>query len=417
MSILYLILVLLVVTRVFAELSERVRLPAIVGELVSGVALGLVLKSYSGAMPVLWSATQSETYESLVSLGMFFLMLLAGIRMEPLDFARTSKSAILIALGGMIVPVAAGYLLGQAVLPESSFKFVQSLFLGVALAITAVPVAVRIFMDIGELNTRVGKTVIAAALWDDLLSLFLLAFLLAAIGDQSINGLHSASATVLLGQVVLFFVIAIPVGSFLFPIIGRYLRHLRFPEVDFSMLLIAALAYAVFAEEMGLHFIIGAFLAGMFFHPKVVDEEVFRRVEKQMSGITTGFLAPIFFVSVGLHLDFSAVVSVPGFVASLIIIALASKMIGAGLPAYWVGLSKRESMMVGVGMSGRGAVELIVAGVALQAGLFAQPVPTPLIVESLYSAIVVMALVTTVITPILLKGLFRPSDLLRRKSE
>jgi len=168
---------------------------------------------------------------------------------------------------------------------------------------------------------------------------------------------------------------------------------------------------------MGLHFIIGAFLAGMFFHPKVVDEEVFRRVEKQMSGITSGFLAPIFFVSVGLHLDFSAVVSVPGFVASLIIIALASKMIGAGLPAYWVGLSKRESMMVGVGMSGRGAVELIVAGVALQAGLFAQPVPTPLIVESLYSAIVVMALVTTVITPILLKGLFRPSDLLRRKSE
>jgi len=416
-SILYLILVLLVVTRVFAELSERVRLPAIVGELVSGVALGLVLKSYSGAMPVLWSATQSETYESLVSLGMFFLMLLAGIRMEPLDFARTSKSAILIALGGMIVPVAAGYLLGQAVLPESSFKFVQSLFLGVALAITAVPVAVRIFMDIGELDTRVGKTVIAAALWDDLLSLFLLAFLLAAIGDQSINGLHTASATVLLGQVVLFFVITIPVGSFLFPIIGRYLRHLRFPEVDFSMLLIAALAYAVFAEEMGLHFIIGAFLAGMFFHPKVVDEEVFRRVEKQMSGITSGFLAPIFFVSVGLHLDFSAVVSVPGFVASLIIIALASKMIGAGLPAYWVGLSKRESMMVGVGMSGRGAVELIVAGVALQAGLFAQPVPTPLIVESLYSAIVVMALVTTVITPILLKGLFRPSDLLRRKSE
>ena len=108
MSILYLILVLLVVTRVFAELAERVRLPAIVGELVSGVALGLVLKSYSGAMPILWSATQSETYESLVSLGMFFLMLLAGIRMEPLDFARTSKSAILIALGGMNVPVAAG---------------------------------------------------------------------------------------------------------------------------------------------------------------------------------------------------------------------------------------------------------------------------------------------------------------------
>jgi Kef-type K+ transport system membrane component KefB len=335
---------------------------------------------------------------------MFFLMLLAGIRMEPLDFARTSKSAILVALGGMIVPVAAGVVLGLAVFPESPLKLVQALFLGTALAITAVPVAVRIFMDVGELETRVGKTVIAAALWDDLISLFVLAILIAAMAG-GLNGFGAHEALLLFGKVVLFFAITIPIGQFVFPFIGQYFRHLRFPEVDFSMLLIGGLAYAIFAELMEMHFIIGAFIAGMFFHPKSVDPQIYDRVLQQMSGLTRGFLAPIFFVSVGFHLDFSAVMQVPGFVALLILIALASKFVGAGVPAYWVGLSQREAMMVGVGMSGRGAVELIVAGVALEAGLFLQPSPPPLIIDSLYSAIVIMALVTTILTPVFLHWL------------
>ena len=402
MDILYLILVLLVVTRVFAELAERVHLPAIVGELVAGVALGLLLRSFPDKMPVLWSATQSETYVSIVDLGMFFLMLLAGIRMEPFDFARTSRSAIFVAMGGMAVPVGAGLLLGALVLPESPFKLVQSLFLGVALAITAVPVAVRVFLDVGQLDTRVGKTVIAAALWDDLISLFLLSILIAAMSEGGAT-FGTNEAFTLVGKVLLFFVITIPVGLFVFPRVGRYLHYLRFPEVDFTMLLIAALAYATFAERMHMHFIIGAFMAGMFFHPGVVDADVYKRVEEQMSGITRGFLAPIFFVSVGLHLDFSALASVPGFVVTLILVALFSKFVGAGVPAYWVGLSKTEAMMVGVGMSGRGAVELIVAGVALEGGLFLHPVPPPPIVGSLYSSIVIMALVTTVMVPLLLR--------------
>ncbi|MDH5620635.1 MAG: cation:proton antiporter [Gammaproteobacteria bacterium] len=405
MEILFLILTLLVVTRVFAELAERARLPTIVGELIAGVALGVLLRRAYDPLAFLTSACESETYTSLASLGMFFLMLLAGIRMEPLEFARTSKSAIVIALGGMLVPLAAGFALGLALLPESPLKLVQCLFLGTALAITAVPVAVRIFMDLGLLHSTVGKTVIAAALWDDLLSLFLLALMLAAL-DEGISGSFEPShALLLLGKATLFFAVTVPVGLFVFPLVGKYLQHLHFPEVDFSMLLIAALAYAVFAEMMELHFILGAFIAGMFFHPKVVAAPVYERVEQQMSGITSGFLAPIFFVSIGLQLDFDGIGHAPGFVAALTLIAFVSKLVGAGLPAYWLGLSRHESMMVGFGMSGRGAVELIVAGVALEAGLFSQPQPTPPVVASLFSAIVVMALVTTIATPIILRWL------------
>jgi Kef-type K+ transport system membrane component KefB len=400
-----------VVTRVFGELAERVYMPALVGELIAGIFLGFLLAQYGDLAPSIWFAANSDIFAGLADLGMFFLMLLAGIRMEPLDFAQSSKSAVLIALGGMLLPVSAGFALGLFVLPESPFKIAQSLFLGVALAITAVPVAVRIFMDLGELESRVGKAVIAAALWDDVLSLFLMALLLAAISGETSGSFTAASLLPVIGHVLLFFAITIPIGLFVVPLIGKSFKYLSFPEVDFSMLLIGALAYAVLAEMLQLHMIIGAFLAGMFFHPKVVEKEIYDRVEQQMSGLTRGFLAPIFFVSVGFHLDFSSISQVPGFVLALTGLALASKLVGSGIPAYWAGFSKRESLLVGVGMSGRGAVELIIAGVAFEAGLFLHPDPPGPIVQSLFSAIVIMAIVTTVATPIVLRYLWRkPAD-------
>ena len=214
---------------------------------------GYLLLRFHSLVPTLWSAANSELFVALADLGMFFLMLLAGIRMEPLDFAQSSKSAVLIALGGMLLPVSAGFVLGALVLPDSPFKIAQCIFLGVALAITAVPVAVRMFMDLGALESRVGKAVIAAALWDDVLSLFLMALLLAAIGSGGGGAFSLAALLPVVGKVLLFFIITIPIGLFVFPFIGRHFRLLSFPEVDFSMLLIGALAYAVLAEYLELH--------------------------------------------------------------------------------------------------------------------------------------------------------------------
>jgi Kef-type K+ transport system membrane component KefB len=408
LNVLLIILILLVVTRAFGELAERAQMPALVGELVAGIILGFLLQYFQHMTPSIWFAANSDIFNGLAELGMFFLMLLVGIRMEPLDFARSSRSAIVVAVGGMCLPMIIGFAFGQAVLPESDLKNAQAMFLGVALAITAVPVAVRIFMDLGALESRVGKAVIAAALWDDVLSLFLMALLLATIGSQAVGSFSLDTLLPVFGNVILFFVITIPVGLYVFPLIIKWFRHLSFPEVDFSMMLIAALAYAVLAEVLHLHQIIGAFMAGMFFHPKVVERRVYVRVEQQMSGLTRGFLAPIFFVSVGFHLDFSAVGQAPGFVLTLTGLALVSKLVGSGIPAYWAGFSKRESLLVGVGMSGRGAVELVIAGVALEAGLFLQPDPPGVIVGSMFSAIVIMAILTTVATPIALRLLWRP---------
>lgn len=410
MRFLYLILVLLVVTRMFAVLARRARLPAIVGELVAGIALGFFLYRFQGRFPLLWEVTQSEAFEALANLGMFFLMLLSGLRMRPLDFRQTSRSAPAVALGGMLVPIAAGTVMGLILFPESSFKTVQSLFLGTALAITAVPVTIRMLMEFGKLHTVEGKTIVAAALWDDLLSLFILALLLTAITEGGTVSFDPGLWLPLLGKVLLFFAITLPVGLFVFPLIGRYLKYARIPEVDFSMLLIAALGYAVLAEMLGMHFIMGAFMAGIFFHPGVVDRDVYDRVEDQMSGITSGFLAPVFFVSIGFHLDLGALASMPGFVVLLVIVALVSKLVGAGIPARLTGLDTGESIRVGVAMSGRGAVELVLAGVALRAGLFDHPDPPPLIIAGLFSAIVLMAIVTSIIAPLWLSFLIRRQE-------
>lgn len=410
MRFLYLILVLLVVTDLFAMVAQRLRMPAIVGELMAGVALGLVLSRYRENLPVLWDLTRGDVFEALVKLGMFFLMLLAGIRMDPVDFKRTSGSAPFVAIGGMAVPLVCGTALGLVVLPESSFKLAQSLFLGTALAITAVPVTAQVLMEFNKLHTPVGMTIVAAALWDDLLSLFLLAFLVAAMSNGGAIFADLPSTLTLLGKVTLYFLITIPIGVFGFPLIGRYFKYLRIPEVDFGMLLIGALAYAVFAEFMGLHFIVGAFLAGLFFFPKETGQRIYDRVEEQTSGITSGFLAPIFFVSLGLHLDLSALATIPGFVILLTFVALLSKFLGAGLPAYLKGLNALDSATVGVGMSGRGAVELIIAGIALEAGLFTYPDPPPPIIQGLFSAVVIMAIVTTIVTPLILERLIGLDD-------
>ena len=144
------------------ELLERFRAGDVdASKRLAGICLGYLLARFQGLAPSMWFAANSDIFAGLAELGMFFLMLLAGIRMEPLDFARSSKSAVLIAVGGMLVPVSVGFGLGFVVLPESSFKIAQSLFLGVALAITAVPVAVR--LDTGSLAARFSRPKIASS--------------------------------------------------------------------------------------------------------------------------------------------------------------------------------------------------------------------------------------------------------------
>ncbi len=401
MSIIYILLILLIVTRVFGEISERFGQPALLGELLSGICLGLVVHHYDQTFPVLAGLSENEVFTAITDLGIFFLMLLGGIELSPVKLLKASKGAFWVATGGMIFPFLLGLGLAYLVLPDSHILDAQALFLGTVMAVTAVPVSIKALMDLGKLETKVGQTIVSAAVIDDILSLVLLAILTSFLQSGSIPDV--AAMSLLLGKIILFFIMAIALGHYLFPAIGRFIGKSQAEEFEFSILLIAAMSYALLAEALGMHFIIGAFLAGLFFRRRTITENVYNDILSKTKGITNGFLAPVFFASIGMHLDLQALLKIPVFVLALIAIATIGKVFGAGLCARSIGMSKYESLSVGIGMNARGAVELIIADIALRAGVFSLAEPIPLVVEYMFSAVVIMAIFTTLMTPPALK--------------
>lgn len=405
MELLLILLVLLICAKIFSELAEKIGMPALLGEVIAGIVLGLFIKYQGTNVPILQGLSHDEVFIAITELGIFFLMIYAGIEIHPRDFVKSSRKALWVALGGMLVPLGLGIGLGWWWLPESEYKLAQTLFLGVALAVTAVPVAVKVLLDLGKLDSPAGKIIVSAAVLDDIFSLILLAVLTGVIKT---GGLPDATEfAILIGKVLLFFAITFVIGYYLFPLLGKKLaKYINTEKFEFSLLLVIALLFAVLAELLGMHFIIGAFVAGVFFVRSGVQHKVFDTVSNSINAITTGFLAPIFFVSIGLHLELSAFLSIPVFVVVLLLIATIGKLAGAGFPAYWSGLSKRESLIVGNGMNARGAVELIIADIALRAGIFDLPKGDP-IIEGMFSAVVIMAIMTTLLTPIALKVLIK----------
>jgi Kef-type K+ transport system membrane component KefB len=341
---------------------------------------------------------ENEVFIAITDLGIFFLMLQAGLEMQPRELAESSKSALLVAIGGMLLPLVAGLGLGYIFLPHSDYFTAQVLFIGTALAITAIPVPVKVLMELNQLASRFGRMIVSSAIFDDILSLILLAVLTALIRTGQFPGTEALLS--LGGGIFLFFAITIGIGLFLLPRMENLFKVSLTEEFEFSVLLVVAFGFAVFAEVLHLHFILGAFTAGLFFTRRMLDKKIFAGVKNRVSGITTGFLAPIFFASIGMRLDLSAISTIPLFLFLLILAAVLGKMLGAGLPAYWVTRSWHEASLVGFGMNARGAVELIIADIALRQGLFLHPDPAPVIVSPLFSAVVIMAVLTTLITPI-----------------
>ena len=399
------LLLLLVLTRALGSIAARLHLPAAAGEITAGIALaallGLGLASAPFVGPLFGGIAASPWLEHVADAGIFFLVLLAGVEMKPAEIAQRSGRTLAVACGGVAVPLAAGAALAWLVLPESPAKLVLVLLVGVALSISAIPESVKILTEFSLLHTAVGETVVAAAVIDDVLGLFLLAVLTSVIATGGVP--DTASLALMLGKAALFFAITVTLGVHVYPHVSRRIRALQVATLEFSTLMAVALAYGLLAELLGMHWIIGAFMAGLYFEPSRVGALAYNEMKLLVTGITGGFLGPLFFASIGLRVELDAVIAVPVFVASLIGVAFIGKVVGAGLPARWAGLSGRDALCVGVGMNARGAVELVVISIAYEAGLFARADQGDPIVAHLFSALVLMAVLTTLMTPVLLR--------------
>jgi Kef-type K+ transport system membrane component KefB len=405
MDLFYILLILLLLTRAFGEVAVRFGQPMLAGELIAGVVLGIIVGNYDHFFPILSELSESRVFETITDLGIFFLMLLAGIEMRPKDLVASAKGASLIAAGGIVLPMLLGIGLAYALLPESDWKITQMLYLGVALSVTAVPITIATLVELGQQRSKVGTTIVSAAVFDDLISLILLAVLVSFM--ETGGGIELSTVLVLLGKVVLFLVVTGLVGHYVGPYFERLTSRLRIKHIEFSVLLGAALAFSVFAELLGMHFILGAYAAGLFFSKETIDETIHHDVHVQVEAVALGLFAPIFFASIGMSIDFEALTAAPLLVGLVILAAFVGKMIGAGATALAKGFSKHDALSIGIGMNARGTIELIVASVAMQAGVFSNPEPTPDIVKYLYSAVVIMAIVAAITSPIGLRAVLR----------
>ncbi|GAA0620738.1 cation:proton antiporter [Halomonas beimenensis] len=397
METLLIVLVLLVATRLGGLIATRLGQPMLVGELIAGVALGLILAGFT-LDPALIELGQEHHVMALTDLGIFFLMLLGGLEMRPRELVESGVRSMVVATCAMVLPLSAGFFVAWLWLPSSDLRFAQALFVGTALSITAVPVTIRVLMDMNRLNTRIGRLIVSAAVFDDLLSLVLLSILTATLGNgQFLEGLPLALIPL---RVLAFVVLVYALGTFLMPPLARFVVGLGVEEMGFSFILVIGALFSLLAELLGLHFILGAFAAGLFFGRETVNSQLYDDLRHKVAAITNGFLAPIFFASIGLELELSAIREVPLFLLILIIVAFLGKLLGAALPARLFGIPAPEAWAIGTAMSARGAVELIIAGIALRAGLFDAGAADSAIVANLFSVVVLVAIVTTIAAPI-----------------
>lgn len=391
-------LVIIVAARLFGEIATRVKLPSVVGEVTAGAVLGVIVLLWPGELPVVEHVTENPLFESFVDLGIFFLMLMAGMEVRLSNLVDGMRKGVPVALGGVMLPILAGVVLGFYFLPSSELLAPQIFFLGVAMAITALPITVSMLSDLRLLESRLGGIIVDASILDDIIGIVLLATLISMINNGVVPSLPEIS--LLLAKVASFFVLSVALAVVLLPLVDKALNRMNAPEMPFTIILLFGALLVVLSESLGMHFMIGAFVAGLLVRDRIKKSEKTRnKVEEKIKGVTMGLLAPIFFASTGLHMDLTSIQQAPVFTAVIIVVAIASKLLGCGVPALLMGMPMRESMAIGFSMSARGGVELIIASVALQAELFNMPQPVPAVVTALYSAVIIMAVISSIIAP------------------
>jgi len=358
--------VILLAAKLGAEAAQRVGMSAVIGEIIVGVLLG---HSVLNVIP------ESELVEALAEMGVLFMIFLLGLETKVAHVLEVGVTALLVALGGIMLPFALGYLTGWLVgLPWNT-----SLFLGAVLTATSVAISARVFLDVGMGRSRVTRIILAAAVIDDIVGLMVLSLVLALTGHSQ------ARMDVQIGKEAIFLLIGFPVVWYLIPKVITWLRRLEGEGALFAVILGITFLFAYGGVLAGFEPIIGAFLIGIIFGRAQEALVIERQVESLVH-----FLAPIFFLHIGLLIDVSALSQGLGFVLVLTLMATIGKLVGSGGAALARHLPFREALLIGVGMVPRGEVGLIVAGIGARAGIFR---------TEIFSAAALMCILTVVVVP------------------
>lgn len=390
--------VLLGAAKLAGELMQKIGQPSILGEISVGIVLGPTVLGhlrpqwYAALFPA--SGPIPIALETVMTLGVVFFLLAAGLETSLRSIFRQGKSALFVSFFGVIFPFLTGFLAAD-LFPRflggesGANRLVFALFVGTALSISALPVIAKILMDLGLLQTDLGAVVMSSAMFDDLVGWILFGVVLGMIGAGT--GSAVLRTTVL---VVLFVVVTLTIGRWL---IAKMLRVIQLHTSGRGALLgfifTLTLAAAGFAEYAGIHAIFGAFIVAI-----AIGDSLDDAIARDIRQIVTNVFAPFFFAGIGLRTDFAGNFSLR-VTLTLIGVACLGKILGATWGARLGGMNARSSWAVGLAMNARGAMEIILGILALRAGLIGDP---------MFVALVVMALFTSLISAPLIKALMKP---------
>lgn len=391
-------LLLLLAAKVMGEVFERIKQPAMIGEVLAGIILG----------PSLLSIIEpSKELMVIADLGILMLVILAGMEIDVDEIRNSIRGKkFWIALLTFLIPMISGLAIGLGF----GFDYTLTIFLGLCIAITALPVSIRILMDLGKLKTDIGQQIISAAIFNDIVALLILGIIL-DFKQNTLNVQDFLFSTGMTLFQVFSFLILLFITYKLFryttrqvaiisPKIDQFLNFLKGKESLFALMVIFVLAFASFSEAMGLHFVVGAFFGTILIPRSIFSVKDFAIVKQTTSSITMGFLAPIFFAFMGISFSINDITDVY-LLFAVIGVAFLSKFAGGYLGGRLAGIPGKKAVALGIGLNARGIMELIIANIALQRGF---------IDVSIFSILVLMALITTLVTPILLKAYFLKID-------
>lgn len=403
MPLLTSLLILIVSARLMGNLFDRLGQPSIVGEMLAGVILGPSIFNIIHA---------NEALHGISELAVFFVILSAGLEMNFKEVADVIRGrGIIIAILGFIIPLFAGIGVGMVF----ELDVMKTVFLGLCVSITALPVAVRILGSFNLIDSDIARYSVATAIVNDLSALLVLGVILSLPEQKTFESiglsvLFTGGKLLLLGIFILGFnwtLERIQQKGIHVEKIPENLIKVFGPEALFGLVALFVLVFASVSEVLGFHFVIGAFFGALLIDRKFFFASRYSELEKTIGSISSGFLAPIFFAYLGLEFNFTLVSSVL-FVGVVLFVSIASKIFAGWLGGRIVKMTNVEALGVGVILNGRGVMELVVAQIALQKKFIGQ---------GLFSTLVIMGVVTTLVTPILFRKWVLPKLQLDMKKE
>jgi Kef-type K+ transport system membrane component KefB len=392
--------ILLFAAKLFAEIFHRIKMPVVLGELLAGVivgpfALGGIIPIFNGEPLVVLD----ETVRHIGEISAIVILFIAGLEITPREFLRGGAASFTVGSIGVIVPFFVGYYVFTAII---GLEAIQSMLIATALTATSIAISIQVLTELGKMKSKEARLILGAAIVDDILAIAALSVVTTMVqtGNTTPNVID---ISFLILKILGLFAVVL-VGAIL--VVPRILHVERLWRSEGSVEGVTTAAFfgtAGIAAFVGLSPIVGAFSIGM----AVASTRVIKQIEEYVSKLGIIF-APLFFAIIGAQVDLRGVNLNVLYVAGIMVaVAIITKLIGCGLPAMiFLKGNKTKAMKVGIGMISRGEVGLIVAGVGVSSGALS---------TDIYTSVIIMVAVTTIITPIWLKMAYKKDDALESR--